>query len=738
MIRLAMLIWCLALPASAQVARVTSGEHDGFTRVVVHLQRPADWSLLRNAQGYSFGSPGAERFDLTEVFRPIGRNRLSAIWADPDSGDLQLRIACACHAVPFEYGPGVIVIDLRDGPPPEGSYFELSVDGTPLPPLAASDPPRPRQRPATPAADRQPAFPGGQAGYDWKTIARHASPPQPAMPDLPAGALPDPALSPWRDSLLRALAGAAGDGLIDLGLPHPPATPVADTGGAQVRIGGSPSLLAAPGEAALAANGRMCPAPERLALQDWITEAPVAAQFGPATAGLIGEFDEPDPASVVRAVRFLLAAGFGAEAEAMLAAFPLDHADEPLWRSLARITDDLPDAAPAFEGFSACDGPAALWSLMSDPPPAPGTALAADAVSGAFSALPADLRRQLGPRLVMRLTALSETSAAETVRAAMRRAGGSDDPAAMVMEAGLALAAGDPAMAETLAKAVIARAGPQTPAALATLVEARVVAGLPVDPGQITAIEALLRETGTGPDHAPLTRALSLAHAGAGDFDGAFAAAADSPEVTPMIWAALADFGSDDSLMQQALPRGPSPAARSRAGVIAARLIDLGLGDAAGPWLAAMTQPDPILAAKAAMARWDARAALRAIAGQTGDEAEALRARALAMMGDNAAAGRTYAVLGDDTERQSALIRDRDWQAVAAEGEEPWRSAALASGNTGSVPDGTLDAGNAPPDPETAPAPADGPIARARTLVGDSRSARATVETLLAETRIAP
>ena len=51
MIRLLLLLLCLAAPASAQAVRVTSGAHEGFTRVVLQYGQTVDWQVGRTADG---------------------------------------------------------------------------------------------------------------------------------------------------------------------------------------------------------------------------------------------------------------------------------------------------------------------------------------------------------------------------------------------------------------------------------------------------------------------------------------------------------------------------------------------------------------------------------------------------------------------------------------------------------------------------------------------------------------
>ena len=123
--------------AHAEAVKVTSGDHPDFTRIVIEYPGPVDWKVGRTADGYELRLPGgAAQYDLSEVFGLIGKDRLAAIWADPDTGALHFGIGCACFAMPFEFRPGTVVVDIRNGVPPKGSSFEEALDGSIAPGLA--------------------------------------------------------------------------------------------------------------------------------------------------------------------------------------------------------------------------------------------------------------------------------------------------------------------------------------------------------------------------------------------------------------------------------------------------------------------------------------------------------------------------------------------------------------------------------------------------------------------------
>lgn len=77
----------LATPVLAESVRVTSGEHDGFTRLVFDYGRPVDWQVGRSADGYELRlTERPPPYDLTNAFAFITRSRLAALWATPESG----------------------------------------------------------------------------------------------------------------------------------------------------------------------------------------------------------------------------------------------------------------------------------------------------------------------------------------------------------------------------------------------------------------------------------------------------------------------------------------------------------------------------------------------------------------------------------------------------------------------------------------------------------------------------
>lgn len=566
----------LAVPAAAQSVRVSSGEHGEFTRLVLTIPPMADWQFGRTEDGYAFRLRGtAAQYDIDTVFNRIGRNRLAALRENSADGSLRLGLACACHAMPFEFRPGVVVIDLHDGQPPVGSTFEALLDGQSVGGATVEAPPRPRARP------------GPMAQYDWVATAL-------GRPGFDTGAgpkaqlpgPPDPSLALMKQQLVEGFARAASEGLIEP-VPSLPAAKDTDTrSGSEappIRIGDpldtrsglSPSVT-------LSAEGNSCPSPESLALEAWGDSRPPAVQFAEHVAGLVGEFDVPSNDAVAKAVRFHLHLGFGAEARAILQAFPTDHPDQPLWISLGRILDGDSDELGAFRGLAACDGPAALWAALADPAVSPAE-VNRDAMVRSFSALPAHLRRLVGPPLVERFLAAGDKSTAIALNTSLQRVPGKPDARQQITAARIAGSFGADPMAKEMLSEVLADPGPAQTEALVALVEMHVKERRPIDPAVADSLSAFLAQSDGNGGDPELARAHVLALALSDRFEEAFSALPEAPSARSDIWSLLSD-GPDAAVLQHAIGADVSQQTPEVRSALAERLLTLGFVEEAQRW----------------------------------------------------------------------------------------------------------------------------------------------------------
>lgn len=709
MIRALILLVLLALakPVFAQPVQVTSGEHEGFTRVVLNFGAAVEWQFGRTEDGYEFRKIGTPaRYDLTAVFDLIGKSRLAAISAD--AAALDIGFACACHAIPFEFRPGIIVIDLRDGPPPKGSSFE-----NPLPVLKGDEK-------TVSDTDKSEATALAGQGYNWADqVFSQIQSPKTAIPSLSPKPSSDPALQPLRDQLLRQLSRGATDGVVDLELPKT-IGPIAKKPieGARIALGEMPGVRiqdTPKDKVPLGQLGAVCAPDDDLAVESWGTDAPVSEQFSQAFANMLGEFDRPDPKAVEKAVHFLLFIGFGQEADQLTMAFLPDAPHAPMLRSMAKIVDGYSDEDGFFSGQLSCETAAALWALLAKETVGKGDLVNEQAVILAFSNLPVQLRRLLGPSVADKLLSVDKIGAAESIRNAVARAGNTAEVS--LIKAKLDMSQGDPAAAQKNLEAALQGAGGSKTAALIGLVDSLVAQGVPIEAKIAEELDAVERETQGTELAAELTRAMALAQASSGDYTAAFKTAAKSPQVIPKVWEILSRLGTDsDVLTYAARPAADVPQDLDAAtpATLSNRLNDLGLPDAAAEWVIAYPDVDAKIRAKIALDRRDGRTALQAARQVEGEDGARLQAQALQLLGDHASAAQEFSKLGDASAEEFAYAKAGDWAGLRNSPPNLW-TPVLSK----------LDA------PEPAGSPLPGPLGQGQQLIANSAQTRAAVTDLL-------
>lgn len=682
---LALIAMLLAAPALAQTASVTSGEHPEFTRLVVTLPEDAEWRFGRTEAGYELVAPAMPglRYDLSGIWDRIPRTRLTNVWADPTTGALQLSLGCACNAFPFEFEPGTIVIDLRNGPAPPGSVFEAALDGSAVGALASAS-----ER-ATPPPETY--------GFDWLRAARRPSAPKTdnAPPTLPL-ATGGVSLGPLRDALLMEISRGAAEGLVEVtpkGLAEPAPDDIASNlPWSQISIGELPGLAvgaSVPAMGDMQADGTACIPDTSLDIANWGGDGPGALRIADARGALLGEFDVPDPLAVKRAVRHHLFLGFGAEALQYLNFLEPSEPVDPetrMYQSIARAVDGMQDPESPFARMLRCDSAAALWAaLLHDRLPA-GADVNVSAILRGFFDLPPQLRQNLGQGLADRFLAFGDLEAARSVRDATARVPDISQQDVALLDAKVELGLGRPEAAGASAEAALEGGGPAGLNASLALVEARFRALEPVGPDLPVAVSSYLAEAEGTPDLPALRRALVVSLALAGQSLDARAALAGSPETEPDFWRVVGARATDaDLLMVAILPvTSPRPAADAETSrQIARRLAALGFADAALQWLGALDQTAPpetrLLAAEAELKRGDARAARDLVAGIDTPVAAATRAKALLALGEVGPAADSARTGGDLATGERLEIWNRNWPEVAKNGPSPWQEAAATT-----------------------------------------------------------
>ena len=712
--RVLLIVLALLFPAMvlAQEVTVRSGEHAGFSRLVLGFDASAGWQLGRIDGGWEFRAEGSRvSFDVSRVYDLIPRTRIAAV-ETPAPGVLRLRIDCACHVDGFELRRSRVVIDVKDGPAPPGNPFETPLD-------AASTTPPAEDQARTEADPREAVVPADLAN----AIAEAAGAPSgqlppadgPAAIDLSRDADLAARSREFEARILDELARAGGQGLIvpaDVrpspvpaveetegppGEVRPDAAPLPDADPAPRPAADAKDNLrvetavdrdakgAVPEGEGLTDLGGTCPAPRRVDLATWGLLTPGASEIGQYRADLTGEFDEVDPENAMRLARFYVFLTFGAEALQSLALVPDSHPDRKIVAAMAEILDHegTSPAGAALDGYETCDSAVALWSVLAGPALRPGQEVNENAVVRGFAALPDHVKLLLGPRLVEAFVAADRLEAGQVLRNDMLLATEQKTKGAALASARLDTAADRLAEAEKTLGEALGEIDPDDPNLLADLAEARLRRGEALDRATFELLESLVFELRGRPEANRIESVLAEAMIVAGEFrqartwiDERLASRGDpaAPALLRGLYLAASERSADAGFLQLVLlqPEGLGHDAADAPArfAIARRLLDLGFGDDALAVLGAEAQgrdPDArLIAGRAHLSLGRPEGALAVLAALGGQEAAGLMAEAQEALGNHVEARRLFGLAGRDADAERMAIREGDWLSLAA------------------------------------------------------------------------
>lgn len=722
-------VW-LATASNSQTVVVRSGEHDGFTRLVASWSNNEEWRLFRTREGYDLVVQGKDvQYDLSEAFRRITNLRIAKMNAQADT--LHIVLSCECYAAPTALQTGVLVVDLIDGPPPEGSDFEMYRDGRTSPPLSSLENAPQRTNTVDSVEEKKPATDLASA---LENAARHAVNLPPAR--ILAG---EPSLEHVRNELLLQLSKGVATGVVDF-VDKIQSYEQISKGQAlenNIRIQREMGIVAGvsrPSEDQMTAVGNVCIPDEKLNIAAWADPSNVASEFANNTTGLVGEFDHPEAGAISRAMRYYLSLGFGAEARRIASAFKSSPAERALLEALSFIIDLESPPGSELAGMENCDTNAAIWAVLAKQELKNLNHIAIPAILRAFSAFPTHLRRQLGPGLAERFLDVDDYPTAMAVRDAMMRTAQESDPPQVMLNARIQLAEGEIASAEVQLSQLAGASTPTGIAATIALIQTQVNDGREVTLDLTITAEALLKVAQGGKDEIGLREALSLAYSSQNRFADAFKQVDKYDPRAEQIWEVLAIHGSDDAILavatletEQEKPQITDQTSQK----IARRLLDLGFPDKALLWLEAGSERDEeglVLAAEAQLLLGNNLEVLSLLEGQEGENSNKLRARALAKM-RTADAVDQLAQSGQENEASIAARQKRDWTELMRLNQSGiWRDAAALTKTSPKIADVKITALTE----KQGEAEIKGPLAQTRDTLVESERARSVLNQLLA------
>ena len=778
MIRFALFLLLASLPASvfAQSVVVRSGEHGDFSRLAFEFLTPVEWKMGRVSDGYEIRlQGGGDVIDTSGIYRRISRNRIKRISVSSDNSRIALVLGCDCHADAFEFRPGLLVVDIKDGPPTEKSEFEDAFRSDEI-----ANPPQEEVIPdVSLESDVQPGVGEVHGGKDVKDTA-------PGIPVLPpfsrrqstarTDALATPKIplvvmggsqksteriSGMQSEMLLQIGRAAAQGLLDANLPNSVSKPpVSETHEAEsveadsvkedqhllhpqvnIRVENSVDreiarlLPANP----VTATGEVCLSDEALNIAEWGEPDSVWRNISKQRRSVSGEFDKADAHAVEALAKAYIYAGFGAEAKSAINEFNTKLENENLLKAMALIVDGyVPGTDSAFDGQTGCDSAVALWAVLAMPKLTAGLDINRPQVIGTFSGLPIHLRRSLGPKLAQRFLDVGDVDTARVLRNAIARAPGAPGPEFRLLDARLDRERGYDGSVEQALESIVSGNSEVAIEALIELLEAKLEQKSEVNTDLITSAESYVQEQRTTQSGANLLRILALTYAQSGDLSAALEKLREIGDggrfdkvAEGQIWEHVLEsavnvateeaflrfvFSTRNDITHQAISRNVLRK-------IVGRVLDSGLSELAKEFLDAPVAPtadDRVLLARAAIIENDLQGAVGILNPVSGKEAARLKARAYELMDDYVNAAEEFASISDDNRHHEAVWRGGDWKYLQESGSDMEQAAAKIMTSP------AFDEGKDVPV-------LDEVIALDKSLIEASESARHAIEILLEE-----
>ncbi|UWR22362.1 hypothetical protein [Sulfitobacter sp. S190] len=669
---IALVVWVLPAHLWAQASDVRSGEHPNFTRLTFPIAQAQDWNAKLSGQTLTLSFPARPgRFDTSDVFNRIGRDRLSKITQTGDS--VEISLSCACDVGAFRSG-GLLVIDVAD----QG----IQVAGTLVRQTVGGGPPTPQIPPSF-----------AQYVSPWlrqlDSAKDRISKEQAATEQIETAA-PSERLAEMREQLAEMFSVGATTGVLTAkrrAEPTSSPTPAPEQPPEiapyldgrtvdQLRITSSRDL---PGRAARGdALSAMCPPTVLATLPEWGSEDDFAASFDALHATLYSDTGALDTLVAIKLAKNYLFFGFGAEARMMLNLIKQKSPQISDMELLADLLDHgSADAREVPLGLTACDGPFALWATLANTDVSRADNLNADAAIRTLSALPSQLRRVFAPVLSERFTERKQNDYAEKALRTIDRLPDAADPAARLSQA--RIDAGREAPDTDNLEDLVSENSSGSPQALVLLARTQIDQNQPISQDTITLIAAYAKEhdgTVLGQDLRE-TEIAVLGHSG--QFSRAFeklsalTGIAPSQELMQMILENLVSDASDGDFLTHAFDLSQmvideQPATVRKA--IAERLLRLGFPSRAQRILAKtpempLDEERQLLLARAAIDLNQPFQALAELIKVNGPRVDQLTAEAMQMTGSYAEAADLYAQQSAGDAAEQAAFLAGNWQALA-------------------------------------------------------------------------
>lgn len=473
----------------------------------------------------------------------------------------------------------------------------------------------------------------------------------------------------------------------------------------------------------------------------WGSDATFGEQIGKLRKQLIGEFDRLNTDAVRNLARVYLHFGFGLEARETLSMLEEPSENSELLEAIADIMEVGHSLNPTpLQTHLNCEGPVALWSVLSHNKLPRDMPINTNSVLLAFDALPKHLRSHLGPILSRRFLEAGDKASAEAVLRILNRSHETSGPNADFVDAEISLTEGEYSEAVSEMEAVAEANAEISAEALVRMIETAVQNNQAVSYQNALLAGAYLQQYRDSPLEPDLIKAFLVGLAASGAFDESFKerkrfwdnlSEESRAFVDNHVVAQLVEKADDIQFLKHVLSSPPNQielVPQKTGNDVAARLSLLGFPSEARKFIeyeaaGNSAHERQVLRAKISLQENKPRRALAELLNVAGPEADAVRAQASSLSGDHQEAAEIFADSGmaEEAIRQSWLAED--WDRLLSSDDATYaNSAALAAlrreENTETV--------GLPDEPELS-----GALTQNRSLLQQSTSARNLVEELL-------
>lgn len=717
MMRFVGIIILLFAPAMgvAQHVIVRSGEHTDFSRLAFEFSDAVEWEMGRVEDNYEIRIRGTGlRIDISEVYQRISHDRIENLTISKDNSRITLGLGCKCHADAFEFRPGLLVVDVKEGLPPETSRFEADFSSGELIESQYSDAVVVEQIPQnTPENLRE----NPVVDLPFRPIKEH---PSSKIYEVQLGEsfkvdtqAPTKDVAEMQSEILHQISRAASQGLLDASVPdtiqvtkndheidQAPEHFTAFPGPIQhinIHIENSidREFASLSERIEMTGSGSKCLPDTLFSISEWGNEESILAKISEQRGIISGEFDKADTKAVLSLAKAYIYAGFGAEALSVLSLFDLSLEEKGALVAMAQIVDAAPYEHHAiFTNQIECGADSALWAALYIPTLSKQVSINKASILGAFSGLPAHLRQLLGPKLAQKFLQIGDVNTARALRNSISRAPGDVSSEFQLIDAKLNLERGLTDSVEHALEDIIIADSIVAPRALIELLELRLQRGGEMDPQILATAESHIFEQQDTKIAAELKRLIALSFGQSGDFSKALHAlyemekyekldknaltatwekvvenlAMNAPEAALLEFVFAAQYDLDHQNISRKIRRE-----------LALRLLEEGWPVQAEMVLKAPKSPvadDRVILARVELLVGEAENVLKRLENVAGNEAAKLRALAYEMSGNYLGAAKEYRALGDEESQKSTAWKAEDWAQLSIIGSEADRVAA--------------------------------------------------------------